>query len=124
MTAFWNYEPRRPRHSATERVTRVQVRARGATEWREAQLADLSRHGVRLIHAPKFSVDDQIELHFPFDETWLDKIIPATVRWNSDDACGDVTLACHCDVPVDWELLGELILLGALDTCDPQPSES
>ena len=112
---FWDFEPRRPRHQASTAATTVLVRRMGGSQrdWVEAELGDIARNGVRLLGPPPMEVDDRIEISIPFDDARLNKCLAASVRWCRTDE-GQVEMACELDVPLDWELIGELILRGAL----------
>lgn len=122
---FWNYEPRRPRHPASPDTTIVLVRAAGSTDfkWEAARLGDIARNGVRLVNGPALEVGAAVELRFVLEQEQLSDPITARVRWQRREVQSE--LACEFDRPLEWELMGELILSGAVTaewTAEPTSS--
>ena len=122
MTEFWNFSPRRPRHQTTSDKPVVLVRTDDKQPWSEAELSDISRDGIRLLNAPLLEVGSRVQLLIPIDADWhTQQLRAATVRWSAphtdeegvDRETG--VLACECDLSIEWEVLGELILSGSLD---------
>ena len=114
MNKYWNFEPRRPRHQATDQETSIHVRLASDVDWHTATLVDISRNGIRLRHVPLCSQDDTVSLRIPLDGQRNSRTFSAMVRW-CEEIDGARELACQCHEPMDWEVIGELILSGALE---------
>jgi hypothetical protein len=120
--AIWNYSVRRPRHSAaSDHATGVRWRRLGSVderEWRGATLLDLSRNGMRLRGEQEVGVGESLEVEIAIESPVRPRSrTRGEVRWTRGDA-GSWELALELEQAVEWEVLGELLLSGALDGAD------
>ena len=110
---YWEYIARGPRHEAS-RTTRFRVEiqrsAAGGSAPVEAQLVDLSRHGVRLQVAVPLTTEESVTVRLCDEPSGIDLTLPATVQWQSPEGDQGWSLGCLFDRPMEWETLGELFL--------------
>ncbi len=113
--------PRKPRHpAATGAGIRVEVErpAEAVPRTVEAELADFSRDGFRLLTAVPLEPGESITVRLHDANSGFNLTLPSTVRWQRIADDRSWSHGCMFARQVDWETLGELFLNGILDTGD------
>ena len=113
-TDYLNFQARRPRHQATDLETPVKVRYAAATEWGPpCVLKDLSRNGICFLSSHEFPNGDHLEIEVVTGRPELQRSVAGIIRWRSRKGT-QWQIAAELATPIDWEVLGELMLCGAL----------
>jgi hypothetical protein len=106
------YLARQPRHPALPtdglRVYVERSAGNGPSEL-EAELLDLSRHGLRIGTSLPLDAKEAVTVHIEHQPSGTRLVLPAVVRWQR--GAEDVWSAgCQLDEPLAFETLGELFL--------------
>lgn len=115
MREPWEFTARPPRHTAAEpdRITlTIRRRAGESVEDHGGVLIDFSRGGARFSVDRAIDAGTEIEMRLTADDGFAVRLA-AIVRWH-DEPGPQVTHGCQFASDVPWELLGELLLRGAL----------
>jgi hypothetical protein len=106
---------RRPRHEVLdENDCRITVQGSGSPDQWDAELADVSRQGLKLILAARLPEDSRAELCLEQPANQFRVALPVTVRWARVMDDGRWSAGCIFDQELSWELMGELFLNGIL----------
>jgi hypothetical protein len=109
---------RRPRHEAQPSAEyRLLVTLHSTGETLTAQLADLSRQGLKAVTDREMSSDETVEilLELPENEGQIQLSKSATVRWVKPQDDGQWALGLQFPQDLPWEVMGELFLCGVLN---------
>ena len=110
------YVARLPRHEVTS-AERARLRVRripdSAGEPVTAVLVDFSRQGLRLRSVERFAIGERLAIQVSAGEdfTWPNEV---TIRWRREEQAPESIYGGVFDEPVEWEVLGELLLRGVL----------
>jgi hypothetical protein len=117
MNNYRNFVARLPRHAAdSSNPIRVEVRRCGPSQAScAALLVDFSRQGARLQLKDAFEVGERLLIQIEAGPDFVYRQ-EATIRWRTDDSPSAVLYGCSFDSPVEWEVLGELLMRGVLST--------
>jgi hypothetical protein len=87
----------------------VERGAGNGTRELDAELLDLSRHGLRIGTPLPLYQEEAIKVHIEHDPSGVRLALPAVVRWQrgADDVW---SAGCQFDEPLAFETLGELFL--------------
>lgn len=108
---------RRPRHGATidsnsQVVAELCIGSRSVP----AELADLSRLGLKLVVNTAVAADDRLQLRLTQPASRFQLELAITVRWCRPEGDGKWSVGCVFDQELSWETMGELFLNGILCT--------
>lgn len=114
-----SFSPRGPRHEVAEDTGfRIGVTSTGEPEAIDCLLIDLSRNGCKAWSSKPLELGRKVEVRLPLEQIGFDSALTATVRWaepapNSDKG---FMIGFLFDEPAPLEVIGELILLGVIDS--------
>lgn len=104
---------RRPRHEASI-GSQVIAELLNESDSMSAELADLSRLGLKLIVNSQLAADDRLRLRVTQPANHFQLELPITVRWCRPEDNGRWGVGCVFDCELSWETMGELFLNGIL----------
>lgn len=106
---------RRPRHEVLDKADcRITVEWIASSRCLAAELADVSRQGLKLILDANMPNDARIRLCLEQPANRFSVTLPVTVRWSRLEDDGRWGVGCVFDRELSWELMGELFLNGIL----------
>ena len=106
---------RRPRHEVLDRADcRITVQWIGCSRPWEAELADVSRQGLKLVLGAELPEQARAQLCLAQPANDFSVTLPVTVRWSRLQDDGRWSAGCIFDRELSWELMGELFLNGIL----------
>lgn len=106
---------RRPRHEALNQADcRITIEWIASSRPLDAELADVSRFGLKLILDTEMPADARLRLCLEQAANQFHVVLPVTVRWSRLEDDGRWGVGCLFDRELSWELMGELFLNGIL----------
>jgi hypothetical protein len=106
---------RRPRHEVLDQADcRITVEWIASSRCLAAELADVSRQGLKLILDTRMPEDARMRLCLEQPTNRFSVTLPLTVRWSRLEDDGRWGVGCVFDRELSWELMGELFLNGIL----------
>lgn len=106
---------RRPRHEVTDDSNcRITVEWSANSQRFAAELADVSRNGLKLLLDCEIPHDTRLQLCLEQLANRFSVTLPVTVRWSHLEDDGRWGIGCIFDHELTWELMGELFLNGIL----------
>ena len=93
----------------------LELTSRQPTAGREAELVDMSRHGLQVRLTGPLEVSEPVVVRIQDSGATMDVALQAKVRWQRPHGQNRWAVGCAFDEAVNYEVLGELFLRGFLN---------